>query len=369
MTAEIYHHPRGPSEHPRNLIVTMSGAASSSAMRLEDQLTEALAWLLDRDSKFALRFARRYVDRDEEAIAELNGVERLGVKTQIRLPPLRRYPPSPNAGVGHPRPDLSLTAPERRFQLLIEVKLSADSEIRAQVARYVESWEDKALTDTSLEAKVRRLGTLTKEDLSPHGDGRAADLRWKDIPELLTHNPEDEVAAVAHDLLAFIGEMYVEVDAPHGFLEAGTDLALKLAHDLADKVAEPKVRDGYFKPHPDTGYAGGYLYFTTPSDDRQRLQIAVTGRGSAYAEPFSTGAALCLYFTYEDGCSTPSDATRCALEEVGFRDMVVRAPYRFFGRKVMDLDAQSLTDDLDEVSAEAHSLALGFLSEAGLTTM
>ena len=46
----IYH---SPSDKRRNLILSMSGAASSSAMRLEDQFTEALAWLLDRDPAFA----------------------------------------------------------------------------------------------------------------------------------------------------------------------------------------------------------------------------------------------------------------------------------------------------------------------------
>jgi hypothetical protein len=81
----IYH---PPSECTRNLVLSMSGAASSSAIRLEDQLTEVLAWLLDREGAFSARFAALFVRKDPEALAAIDDVVRFGVETQIRLPPL-----------------------------------------------------------------------------------------------------------------------------------------------------------------------------------------------------------------------------------------------------------------------------------------
>lgn len=362
----------GEEEPKRNLVLTMSGAASSRAMRLEDQLTEALAWLLDHDSAFALRFTRRFAAGDERALGELDKVDHLCVATQIRLDALE-----PTIGDKGPdlRPDLSLTAPDRRFQLLLEVKLGADfrwEEYRTplaaacdQVTADVTWWDARAQAEPDREAEVRLVGTLTVcGRVPPHGEGRAADLRWKDVAELLAGTVE-RVAVVADDLCVFIDKrLYVQVYAPPPFLEAGATLASRVTDHLASRVNHRSSRKGSGE-----GHAGVHLHFTTPWGDSETLWIVVTARGSLWAPWDSDGSALWLYFPDND---REKPATRTALTGSDFQDIRVRYGPEQFGICLMDdLDDELLSEhlDLDEVAWKAGERALGWLSEARLTIM
>lgn len=357
--------------------------------RREDQCTDALAWLLDRDPTFALRFARKYVNHDERAFSELVAVERLAVETRIRrLPTLGR--PTGTTNTRRLIPDLSLTAPERRFQLLIEVKVGARlgvgykneaGEALDQVAAYIESWKRLTELQPDREAEIRRVGTLTLDGDVPMTDDwrrpwRAMNLQWKDIAALLKeHEARPEMAGAVTDLRIFIEEeLYAQVDEDSEFMTAANALVERVAEHLSDAVAQHPTHNKVTNTRPkrEKGYRGRYVNFATPWSP-ERLAIVATAHPSPWAPQNSTVSALWLYFPDDPPHQTdgpPHPKTRQALERVGFTDLRLREMRfrQWFGIRLMDLDAESLADRLEDVSADACGRALGFLSEAGLTS-
>src|SRR5947208_572316 len=114
MAARIYTDPLQPRQRPNLIAGLISTPSTPATQPLENQMTETLAWLIDRSPAFARAFIQLFVMNDVQATAAAAGCSAFGASTQVRLPKL--------PGAGHPRPDLSVCGDGRRFQGLIEVK-------------------------------------------------------------------------------------------------------------------------------------------------------------------------------------------------------------------------------------------------------
>jgi hypothetical protein len=275
----VYHEPQ--LGH-RNLVTQVSGASGAGALRLEDQLTEFLAWLLSRSSELTRAFVARFFEGDEEALAELDNSNRFGVETQVRLPPV---------GPGnHLRPDLSITGPERRFQLLVEIKAEADfHHVEAQdgsqidqVSAYVRAWER---LDAQYEARLRRVGTLTSDGTAPeHGRLRAADLSWTEIARTIEESDrhghlDRSLKVVATDLCDAIDLLFGTLIEQPGFLIGARELVGAVASAMAQAcggtASQVTVRHNSL-------YAGSYVKFPDAEGTESRIWVYCTPVGGWY---------------------------------------------------------------------------------------
>jgi hypothetical protein len=329
----VYHEPQ--LGH-RNLVTQVSGASGAGALRLEDQLTEFLAWLLSRSSELTHTVVEQFFRGDDDALAELHESDRFGIETQVRLPPIGRG--------NHLRPDLSITGPERRFQLLVEIKAEADfhhveaedgSQID-QVSAYVRALE---LLDGQHEARLLRVGTLTSDGTAPeHGRLRAADVSWTEIARTIEESDRRghlhaSLKAVATDLCEAIDLLFGTLIEPPGFLVG--------AGELVAAVAAAMARAGGGTASPVTVkhnslYAGSYVTFPDAEGSQSRIWVYCTPTGGWY-NPVGHPPALWLSET-----DTPwSGLVAARFRNLDFGTIRDRAGYKLL-RLAHPLDATAV---------------------------
>jgi hypothetical protein len=117
MIGRAIYHP--PSDKRRNPILSMSGAASSTAMSLGGSVHRGAGVAPGPRPRVRPAVRSEVPGKRSGGAGRYRRFGSSGVSTQVRLPPL-----VPEAS--HLRPDLSLTAADRRLQLLVEVKVGAD---------------------------------------------------------------------------------------------------------------------------------------------------------------------------------------------------------------------------------------------------
>lgn len=181
IVARIY---EDPADRPARSLLwgLMTQPASVLQHPLENQLSEVLAFLIDRSPDFARGFLR-LCEGDRDGALRI-AVERAGAirtRTRISLPA-----PAPE---GLPKratlfPDISIEGDNRSFQIFVEVKVDAEPHITTiaghrllQPDAYAAAW--RQISDVGA-AKVRRVCTLTRavtDDLDP-SDVRADPWRW-----------------------------------------------------------------------------------------------------------------------------------------------------------------------------------------------
>lgn len=193
--AEPFRSPAAPDARPGLLTRMMRTPSSIAISPLENQVTEALAWLVDHSEAFARALVRALIGADDdETLSMLERSSDLGAHTQIRLPPLdwaeRQYA------------DLSIADPGRHIQVITEVKVGApfsasvmpDGTTLDQAERYLAAWR---AGDLSGQARARRLATIstTGPPTPPPADPmRGLDLTWaRDVVPLLRDFADDPV--------------------------------------------------------------------------------------------------------------------------------------------------------------------------------
>lgn len=352
------YHP--PSQPRRNLVTQVTGAAGAGALRLEDQLTEFVAWLLSRSDALARDLVAAYFTDDARALAELTKSWSLGVETQLRLPPI---------GPGdHLRPDLSITGVDRTFQLLIEVKAGAgfhevqrhDGTMVDQVVAYEQAWD---LLDREHEARVRRIGTLgtVVAPTAPPSPRRARDLTWGDLAEIIRRlngrgQLNCEIAAVAVDLANAVDQLFGAVVAAspeflHGAEQLVRQVATSVAQGLGGSCGSVVVRT-------EASYAGCYVTFDGVEKEQERVWVFCTPAGGWYAPP---GHPTAVWLASTDEGWGPS--TAAALRRAGFartRDLkgytADRIAFLVEDQSVIEADRRS--------ASEAAAWARGLMTRA-----
>ena len=251
-----------------------------------------LAWLLDRSALLAREFIRRYFADDSAALASVEepGIT-IGARTWGTLQPVD--------GTGHLYPDLIVAGSDRSFELIVEIKVDAElhwwdlpnGTRLYQPDAYALSWERNY--DPALEARIRRVGTLTRTDVTEVASAsalRTTDVRWDDVRELLSDAQkagtiEPHVNAVAADAIAAIDDRilhrkeHVSADDPviawgYTFLgDFAPAIAARLSGGELKQVAAIR-----------TDFASAYVYFDTEYGEK-RLWLYATPAEGKYSCP------------------------------------------------------------------------------------
>lgn len=238
-----------------------ANAEAKTRHQAENQLTAAVAWLADHSPRFARSLCDLMLrDDDNEARDAIQGAT-LRADVWVRLPPIET-----ERGL---YPDLSITAPERAFQLLVEVKLGSPFGNDYYVPRldrqgwqteaYLYSWRHRCCE--CREAKERRLGTITRDGKGPEGERpdqwRADNVRWACIRTLLEDELEENVKLVAKDLHDYLGCWVLPMELPSrfdddkgAFLDWGKDLTGGVCNRLE------KLNEHFKCKPPRKGHAG-----------------------------------------------------------------------------------------------------------------
>lgn len=327
----------------------------------EDQLTAAVAWLTDRSEAFAREFCKLAFLGDDEALEALAGAADLSADVQVRLP---------SVGAGFLWADLSIAAPARAFQLIVEVKLTSDFHqyvidgvgTLPQPEAYLHAWRTCA---AEAEAHVRRLGTLTLDGSAPPSSDpwRAGDITWAQVHELLVRLcPElpADVLLVAEDLRDHLaGRVLPPVVSPE-FLERGARLTRGVCERLKPRVLEGKI-SGNFKPNDRFHYVGGYLQFETPETTKEKLWFVVTPAGGDYNVP-GAPASIQIASVYEEPL-TP--AAKARLVDAGFAESKDKIGYRLL-RAALPLEDLGEGEPMATQVSVAAAWAEDLLAAAGL---
>ena len=286
--SHVYVDPAGSHYRPPNLIAELTRFHSTKAVVPEEnQMTAALAWLLDRSQVFAREFAGLFLGSDV-----LADIKQFGTQTQVSLP-------NPSGGLLWP--DLSLAGDARSFELLIEVKVGATpneypdgEEILLQPDMYAKAWR---LRPDKTQARLRRVGTLTKgfDFDRTEDEWRARDVTWLDNRDLLRQlidngDLEPGVVPVARDFCDVIGQVVLHealvAPAHVGALQAdGRKVLMGIRDQLGAVIG---ATPGQPAKHKD----GIGLLFRHPD---WTLWVIVTPAGGMY-NLFGNGdaAAFCL---------------------------------------------------------------------------
>ncbi len=292
--ARIYEDPG--TRPPRSLLWgLMTQPASVLQHPLENQLSEVVAFLIDRSPRFA-RGLLRLCDGDRDGALRV-AVERATIvraRTRISLPA-----PAPG---GLPKrttlfPDISIEGDDRTFQLFVEVKVDAEHHVTTiagsnllQPDAYAAAWR---LIHDPEAAKVRRVCTLTRavtDELSLDAPGadvwRRAAVTWEEVKVLIDHllgdEAEPELSIILSELRSIIESVVyrTEIDRDEwSYIQAAGRIAmdalveeLTVLHPDAEPSAAVTVR---------TDYVGRYV--AVPVEGRPlRLWLYVTPSGGRY---------------------------------------------------------------------------------------
>jgi hypothetical protein len=188
----VYLDPRASGyPHPRLFVDLMARPSTVDLLPLELQITAALAWLADRSRPFALALLDAFFGADPGV-----GEQEIGARTRVTLPPL---PPG-----GPLFPDLSIDVADHTLQLLVEVKVDAtfhthvlEDGISAQPDTYVKAWRRAAEQEGRGEARIRRVGTLSRTPADvPRSDPNLGDAHTQRAANISWHNIRDLIASV-----------------------------------------------------------------------------------------------------------------------------------------------------------------------------
>jgi hypothetical protein len=353
LPATVYEDPQSPRDRRSLLGSLMRVSATSRLHQAEDQLTEVLAWLCDRDTALCRDVAELFLHPDdEEARRALFSAGTVGVRTQAIIPRPAERPV---------RPDLSIEGSNRAFQLLVEVKLDAEFSIygpadapEAQPEYYLRCWRQ---VDPTPEAQVRRLGTLTRDGEAGRmaDPWRARDVLWSEVHALMSAQLSREMspalAVVAEDFCGVLGELVLPFEADVEMLESWRMPLGEIGAAVARVL--PEGRFDSLNVWPDTGYVGGYVRYV-PSDggERRRLWLLFALSGSAYC-PLGWPSSLWIADTDRSLAATLVERFRAA----GGARLTDRKGFKFL-RAGMPVGAPN-SESLSHAVAWATGLVLG----------
>lgn len=292
--ARVY---ESPASRPARSLLwgLMTQPASVLQHPLENQLSEVIAFLIDRSPRFASGFLRLCDgDRDGALRVAVERAEAVGARTRISLPA-----PAPE---GLPKratlfPDISIEGDNRSFQIFVEVKVDAEPHVTTiagvellQPDAYAAAW--RQIYDVEA-AKVRRVCTLTRavtDVLDPTG-GRSDTWRrvavtWRQVGELIDHLLEDEAEP---QLSIILGELRSIIDTVVYQVEIDPD-QWEFVQTTGRIVLDALVEE-FTRLRPDaqpssavtvrTDYVGRYL--TVPVNGQPlRLWLYATPEGGRY---------------------------------------------------------------------------------------
>lgn len=330
-----YIDPRSVDWHAPSLVTgLMKNPATEKQTPLERQLTVVVAWLAHHSEQFARTLLRRFFEGDDEASAALavDGL-RIGARTWGTLRPV-------DGVTGHLFPDITITASDRAFELIIEMKVGAEIHVSGdldgrtlyQPDAYAYSWIHNY--DAAKEASVRRVGTLTREgvgvELLPElASWRAGAVRWSEVRDDLSglldrDEIEAEVRTVAQEVLEAIDNFVLATAVPgiEAKLELlppelswGYQVLALLGPALAEALPDGALKHSFTlgKKHV---YVGCNVYFATAEGERCVWLQVSPADGSGYGV---SGQPVCLWAVeHKDSGLWPNELRERALA-AGFR--------------------------------------------------
>ena len=287
-----------PDRERASLIERLMRRGTPDRDFVEDQLTEALAWLADHSLEFARGLALLFASGDPEAASAVASATDIGARTQIKL----------RDRLTRKKPDLSLcgTGP-RTFQILIEVKVDApfssgegpDGIVESQPEGYLRAW--RALP-TPGEAEIRRVGTLTRRRgvaqardfasvRSIEAPERAADVSWQQVRTLLAEcGFEADTALIGADLGTALDNRGLGQSSRAG-IDPFVAWAVRSVQDALELLAD-RIGAWTGKPlawHGRNGdYFGGVVSLPIPISGAARADASPAVRGRDM--PWESGA-------------------------------------------------------------------------------
>ncbi len=208
ITWSVYDDPAGRLL-PSLLTGLMSQPATQSQHPIENQFSEALAFLISRWPSFGARFASLCGHEDDRQLHDaIAGANVIGTRTRVSLPVST---PDEATNRGFLFPDISIEGSDRAFQILLEVKVDADlhhatvgGELLLQPDAYAAAW--RRIQDPA-PARTRRICTLTREsvDLDAADPMRRASITWAETAEMVA---TERAAGVPAELALIVDELH-----------------------------------------------------------------------------------------------------------------------------------------------------------------
>jgi hypothetical protein len=292
----LYSDPVGRGQ--KNLIEGLMSVPTTTAQRpIENQFSEVLAWLIGRSDQFARRLALNCSrDSDKEWQIAVREAARIGARTRITLA----------TSTGALFPDISVEGANRKFQLLLEVKIDTDfheaevdGQFLLQPDAYAVAW--RALGEAE-PARVRRVSTLTKTapDLAGADDWRQAAITWQRVTELLeaslaAKDVPTEALAVAQEYNDAIRMLILKPgpdpsDVQHA-LANGKPLidqfAERLLHELEGATSRRQAQLY-------SDYVSRYVQVPGGESGPLTLWLFATAPGASYALPGDAASSACI---------------------------------------------------------------------------
>ena len=352
IAAAIYEDPS--SREPRSLLIGLV-TQPTTALRhpLENQLSEIVAFLVDRDEAFARGLLDLCAgDLDTQLQDAVAGASAIGARTQISLP-------APGPG-GLPQrttlfPDVSIEGSDQAFQVLLEVKVEAALHhtniagvVFEQPDAYAHAW--RLLAEPG-PAKTRRVCTLTRERLADTGSDpwRRNSVTWREVAELLDNSTgvaiDAQLKLIATELMTLINTIVYPPTIDPQLLAYVQQIGPAVLEGLASELIgqRPDMVTSGTRSHSE--YVGRYL--TVPIADRElRFWLYATPRDGRYNTP---GRDLSIVLAIADEQST--DWSREKVETIAGtlglkleRDIAGYRLFRQFLPFPPDLDSHQAAD-------------------------
>jgi hypothetical protein len=270
------------------LLGLLSQAATTLQHPLENQLSEVLAFLIDRDQKFAGRFLSLCAgETDAQLLDAVTEAQSIGARTRISLP-------SPAPG-GLPQrrtlfPDISIEGAGGAFQVFVEAKVDADLHRTTidgisiqQPDAYAYAWRRINEPDPP---KVRRVCTLTREQPAETSSDpwRCASITWREVAALTDGEASDELKIIGSELATLINTAIYPPLVDAAALAYVKRVGPLVLNALTGQVITqlPTVTASAVTSHRD--YVGRYL--TIPaSAGALRIWLYATPPGGRYNTP------------------------------------------------------------------------------------
>ena len=358
--AHVYVDPRDPHYARPNLVERLMRYPSRRGLTPhENQITEALAWLLDRSPELARSFAGLFFAGDAEALRALDGATTFGTRTQLSMP----VP----GGTRHVYPDLSLVGDARSFELLVEVKVDAaphtfeeKGEWLSQPDMYVRAWDARP---TITQAELRRVATLTRDFAFPRVQGsatRGRDVRWDEVVDVVSSCLEEgmvkpSAVEVAQDFLTVVRTRVLSEGSelpPLAHVEALLDEWREVVLDIGRRLRECLPVEGATKCVRKKDYQGTYFWLRTPDGHDVQFWVTALPAGGRYNV---RGHPDCLNFRIMDGADELTDERLLA---GGFRYLEDHAGWR---RYHIDWPLRSKGGHIDDPSGAAETATAHFV--------
>jgi hypothetical protein len=326
----------------------MSQPASSDQHPIENQFSEALSFLISSWPSFAASLALLCSHPEDRQLRDsVATAKTIGSRTRVSLPV--------QTGLGSQRrflfPDISIEGSGRTFQILLEVKVTAEvhhavvgGRALLQPDAYAAAWS--RVTDPS-PARTRRVATLTQEpfDLDGADPMRSASVTWAQVVELLAREKAagtpPEVALITSDLRRTISDWILPPAVDAVEFAYVSEVAAPLLEGFAAVLLSEY--DGTEKMGPIAGkhdYIRRYIDLEVNSQPL-RLLVRLTPAGAPYNLP-GRPATVALQFMTDTNETLP-DALKPVSLGAGMVPTRNRAGWEGL-RRFVDLPP-SLTED------------------------